>query len=201
MTTRPGPPAAARCAAATLLLLTLLSGRASAGITIPTVPDCPTIPVALLGKIDSSNAKTGDVFRFRTIESVTTLDGHKISRGSTGYGLIAYAASAGAHGKVGRLLLEARYVSGGEDGRVPVTIDEAATAVLHSGSTKTAPSLLGAVPIPFFGVALGAFNYLQAGKNVVLESGFRFAVTPVGDLGSLKSTCARAPLDGGVRTR
>ncbi len=32
------------------------------------------------------------------------------------------------------------------------------------------------------GVVVGAFNYFHAGANVVIPAGYRFAVTPVGDL-------------------
>ena len=36
------------------------------------------------------------------------------------------------------------------------------------------------MPIPFVGLAVGAFNYFHAGSNVVVPVGYRFAVTPVG---------------------
>lgn len=156
------------------------------------VPACTSIPVELVDKLDSASAKLGDPFRFRAIDSVLTRDRVKIVAGTVGYGLVTYVQSAGAHARPGALLIEARYFALSKGRRYQVTVD--ATSA-HSGSSGNAPGIIGAVPVPLVGVAVGAFNYFHAGKNVTIPAGYRAAVTPVGDLAK-KSTCVRVATGG-----
>ncbi|MBV9648250.1 MAG: hypothetical protein JO043_12345 [Candidatus Eremiobacteraeota bacterium] len=147
-----------------------------------TLPACATIPVETVDVLDSGKAKIGDRFRFRAIDTVLTPQGPRVERGALGYGIVEFVVAAAAHGRPGQLLLEARYFSLPHGKQLEVTIDAAASNEVHSGATGNAPGIFGAVPLPFMGVAVGAFNYFHAGKNVTIPPGSRFAVTPVGDL-------------------
>jgi hypothetical protein len=173
---------AARFAIPAALACTTWAAAAPAPVALPT---CASIPVELMDKIDSAKAAAGDRFRFRAIETVVLPDRTRIERGTTGYGVVEYASPAGAHAKPGQLVLEARYFTAPHATDLQVTVDAAASSELHSGSTGNAPGIVGAVPIPFVGIAVGAFNFFHAGKNVTIPVGYRFAVTPVGDLSKL----------------
>jgi hypothetical protein len=146
----------------------------------PALQACTVIPVVMIDTIDSGKAHAGDVFRFRTIDTIVAPGNATIPHDATGYGIITQAVAAGPHGKAGNLVVEARYVELTGRRRFPVTIDGVATLPVQSGSSGTlnAPSL----PIPFAGTAIGALNYLRAGKNAVIRAGFRFTVMPVPDL-------------------
>jgi hypothetical protein len=145
------------------------------------LPACNTIPVELVDKLDSGTAHVGDRFRFRAIDTVLTRDRVRITSGTIGYGLVTYASAAGAHAKAGTMLVEARYFALPKGRQYQVTID---TEISHSGSNRNAPGIVGAIPVPFMGVAVGAFNYFHAGSNVTVPTGYHFNVTPVGSLGS-----------------
>jgi hypothetical protein len=153
------------------------------------VPACTTIPVELIDKLDSAQARLGDRFRFRAIDSVLTRDRVKINAQTVGYGLVTYVQAAGAHARPGELLIEARYFALANGRQYQVTVDASSA---HSGSNGNAPGIVGAVPVPLIGAAVGAFNYFHAGKNVTIPTGYQFAVTPVGDL-SKKPNCLRVP--------
>jgi hypothetical protein len=172
-----------RVAVAALLLATFaLAARGARAENDPPPPPCSTIPVELLDPIDSANAKVGDRFRFRALETVVTSDQAKIERGTLGYGVVELASPAGAHARPGELLLEARYFVLPRERIYQVTVDTAASTEIHSGSTRNAPGMVGVLPVPFVGIAVGAFNYFHAGSNVTVPVGYHFAVTPVGDL-------------------
>jgi hypothetical protein len=144
------------------------------------VPACTVIPVELLDTLDSGKVHVGDHFHFRSLDTVVTHDQVTIEKGTIGYGLITWVQAAGAHAKAGELMPEARYFALPERRQYQVTIDYNAS---HKGSNRDAPGIVGAAPVPFLGVAVGAFNYLHAGANVVVPKGFVFAVMPVGSLG------------------
>lgn len=146
-------------------------------------PDpCPVIPVELTDKLDTGQVRTGDVFHFRTIDTIELPDKVTIPLDTTGYGIIAYAEPAGAHGKGGDMIIEARYIDVPHHGQYQVTIDSVATSAVLNGKTGNVASGIGIVPLPFVGTAVGAFNYIHAGKNAVVTPGTRFSIVPVGNL-------------------
>jgi hypothetical protein len=172
-------PAAALAAAAAALFLAL---AADAGAQTAARPPCVLIPVDLSDTVDSAKAHPGDVFRFRTIDAILAPGGVTIPRDAVGYGMVTAASPAGAHGKAGSLVVEARYVDLGAGRQYQVAIDTVASAAAQNGSTGNAPGSVSALPIPFMGAAAGAYNYFHAGKNVAIKPGFRFVVVPVRDL-------------------
>ncbi|MGD0472997.1 MAG: hypothetical protein ABSB70_07240 [Candidatus Velthaea sp.] len=143
---------------------------------------CTSIPVELTDTLDTAQAHTGDVFHFRTIDTIVPPGGVTIPRNSAGYGVVAFASAAGAHGKGGALIIEARYIEIAHRRQVQVTIDSIATSAVLNGNTGNVASGLGILPLPFVGTAVNAFNYLHAGKNAVVKPGTRFTVIPVGNL-------------------
>lgn len=153
------------------------------------LPPCPALRVALETPIDSASAKVGDIFRFRTLDTVSLPDGPQVPAGRPGYGLVAGVVSAGAHGKTGALVLEARYLKLSDGTRLDVSLGTGATE--SHGANAGVPSLLSAVPIPGIGIAAGAFNYFTPGKNIRIPVASRFEVIPVGPLDDLKQHCAR----------
>lgn len=134
----------------------------------------------LVDTIDSASAKPGDVFRFRTIDTIVAPGGVTIPRNAVGYGIVTAAVAAGAHGRSGSVLIEARYIAA--HGQYQVAIDSVASAASQSGASGNVASGVGALPVPFVGSAVGTYNYLHAGKNAALHPGFRFVVVPVADL-------------------
>jgi hypothetical protein len=145
-------------------------------------PACTLILVQLDGRIDSANAHAGDVFRFHSIDTIVTSDGVTIPNNTRGYGIVAFASSAGAHGKPGDLIVEARYLDVAEHGPYHVMIDALSQTSRATGPTGNAAPALSAIPLPFVGAAIGAFDYFHAGKNAVIASGTRFDVVPVDNL-------------------
>ena len=162
--------------------LLLVAGAHGAGAQTPPRPPCILIPVALVDTVDSAKAHPGDIFRFSSIDAILAPRGVTLPRGAIGYGIVTVALPAGAHGKAGSLVVEARYVDLGKGRQFQVAIDTVASAAAQTGATGNAPGSVSALPIPFMGAATGAYNYFHAGKNVAIKPGFRFVVVPVGDL-------------------
>jgi hypothetical protein len=143
---------------------------------------CTAIPVELTDTLDTGSARTGDVFHFRTIDTIVPPDNVTIPRNSAGYGVVAFAEAAAAHGKPGALIVEARYIVIPHRTHYQVMIDSVATSAVLNGNSGNVGSGLGIIPLPFVGTAVNAFNYLHAGKNAVIRPGTRFIVVPMGNL-------------------
>jgi hypothetical protein len=153
------------------------------------LPPCPALRVELETPLDSASAKVGDIFVFRTLDTVTLPEGPRIAGGTRGFGLVGGAVAAAAHGKAGALLLESRYLRLPGGSSLDVSIG---TGTMESrGANAGIPSLVTAVPIPGIGLAAGAFNYLTPGKNVHIPVGTRFEVIPVGRIDDRKQHCER----------
>jgi len=143
---------------------------------------CTAIPVELTDTLDTGSARTGDVFHFRTIDTIVPPDNVTIPRNSAGYGVVVFAEAAAAHGKPGALIVEARYIVLPHRRQYQVSIDSVATSAVLNGNSGNVGSGLGIIPLPFVGTAVNAFNYLHAGKNAVIRPGTRFIVIPMGNL-------------------
>lgn len=142
------------------------------------VSDCMVVVVQTLRDVDSATAKPGEFFRFATINAVTAGSKIVVPARTPGWGVISIASAASAHGVPGTLLLDPRYLvlSGGR--KLGVVLDHNATDLAKTGSSGNAPGVLGAVPVPAMGVAIGAFNYLHHGNNITVRKGTIFAVFP-----------------------
>jgi hypothetical protein len=168
----------------------VLAAAVSAPTNAQTASDartpCLRALVAMDDTVDSSHAKSGDVFKFRIIDAGIAPDGTAIPAGSLGYGVVANASHAERGGRAGYLALETRFFVMGDGKHVPAIIDRANDqASVAIGSTANAPGLLGLIPI--VGYAVGGYDSLHHGKDATIPRGTRVAIF-IGDDAAL-GTC------------
>jgi hypothetical protein len=136
----------------------------------------------MMDRVDSSDARPGDFFRFETINAVTTGAQVAIPQRTMGYGIVAVASPAGPHdARPGVLVLEPRYLTLPDGTHLGVVLDHNTDALDRAGPNDGIPGYLGAIPIPGVGAAIGIFNYFRHGKNIIVPRGAIFAVFPSDD--------------------
>ena len=151
---------------------------------------CVRAMVAMDDAIDSSHAKSGDVFKFRIVDPSTAADGTVIPAGTIGYGVVANAAHADKGGRGGYLALEARFFALDNGRHVPAIIDRFNdVASVAAGASANAPGLLGLIPL--VGYAVGGYDSLHHGRDATILRGTRIGVF-VGDEAAL-GTCRPLP--------
>jgi hypothetical protein len=154
--------------------------------TADTRPPCRHALVAMEETIDSSQAKSGDVFHFQLVDAATASDGTALPPGTRGYGVVANSAHAERGGRGGYLALEARFFMLGDGRHVPAIIDRFTdVAASAAGSSANAPGLLGLIPI--VGYAVGGYDSLHHGKDATIPRGTRVGIF-IGDDAAL-GTC------------
>jgi hypothetical protein len=142
------------------------------------------MPADMVTSVSSGSSKAGQQFRFRIGEDVQLEDGTAIPSGTTGYGIVRAASSAGRHNRDGMLALEPRYLvvpSGASVKRVDVTMNPTLPAT-WSPSEPLLNKAASHVPLPVPGLVMTGVNTLRWGRNITLGPGFRFTVIPVGNL-------------------
>lgn len=132
----------------------------------------------MVDKVDSSEAHAGDFFRFQTINAVTHGNTIVIPARTMGYGIVAIAASAGRSGRAGSLVLEPRYFMMPDGRHLGVVLNHNTSNLERSGVSGNVPGILGAIPVPGVGAAIGVFNYFHKGKNIIVPRGSVFTVFP-----------------------
>jgi hypothetical protein len=151
-----------------------------------------SIPSEMLDTVESAKAKVGMPFRFRVTEDAARDDGVKIPAGSTGYGIIRAASSAGRHNRDGMLSLEPRYivVPKAKDGtqRVEVTMNPS-LPVTWTPSEPLLNKAASHVPLPVPGLIMTGVNTVRWGRNITLGPGFKFTVLPVESLAGTAPVC------------
>ena len=165
--------------APTLLAALLDAGFESA--PIPGLSKCTEIAVRVEDSVDSSDARPGDFFRFETINGVTAKHRVVIPARTMGYGVVVIAASAGAGGRSGTLVLEPRYLVLPSGAKLGVVMDHNIGDLQRNGASGSAPGYLGALPVPVIGAAIGVFNYFHHGKNIMVKKGTIFQIFPSDD--------------------
>ncbi|HZT14034.1 MAG TPA: hypothetical protein VFA29_14640 [Candidatus Baltobacteraceae bacterium] len=163
-----------------LLLAALLQSGLEGG-PIPGLFRCTEIAVRVVDTVDSSDARPGDFFRFETINAVTVKHHIVIPARTMGYGVVVIAASAGAGGRSGTLVLEPRYLVLPSGAKLGVVMDHNIGDLQRTGSSGSAPGYLGALPVPAIGAAIGVFNYFHHGKNIAVKKGTIFEIFPSDD--------------------
>ena len=78
-------------------------------------------------------------------------------------------------------MLEPRYLVLPDGSKRGVVLDHKPSDLSESGSSNSLPGYLGAIPVPGFGAAIGAFNYFHRGKNIKVPKGTLFAIFPSDD--------------------
>lgn len=137
--------------------------------------------VETIDNVDSSTARPGDFFRFKTINAVAAGTRVVIPAHTLGWGTVDVASPAGRGGHAGTLVLEPRYLVLPGGARLGVVLDQKPSDLAGSGTSNSLPGYLGAIPLPGFGAAIGAFNYFHRGKNITVPRGTIFAIFPSDD--------------------
>lgn len=157
------------------------------------VPQHMLVPVELIDTVESKSAKAGDEFHFQTTTNTTIGGQIVIPMHSIGSGTIAQAGPAGSNGKTGSLVLEARYLTLPSGMKLMVSVDRASSKMDAQGTRKNLPWFLGWVPIPYFGLAVGAVNQVKSGTNVTLAKGTAFQVVTVDETTVSVTTAPTVP--------
>jgi hypothetical protein len=156
---------------------------ALADVDAPSLPRCPEADVQLISRLDSATNVPGDSFTFKIVAGVPAKGAlPEIPAGTRGFGVVAFADHAHGSGQPGRLVVEPRYLKLPDGVHVPVMADPQMTEGFVQGQTR---SLNGALAfVPGIGLAVGGYNALHRGREVVIEKGTRFRVVLGDDLAS-----------------
>ncbi|MBV8363723.1 MAG: hypothetical protein JO193_04085 [Candidatus Eremiobacteraeota bacterium] len=148
----------------------------------PPQPDlCTIVAVQTIDPVNSAKAHPGDFFRFKTINDVTDRTHIIIPARTVGWGIVTIASPAGRGGRAGTLVLEPRYLVLPDGRKLGVVLDHKPSDLAQSGASNSLPGYLGAIPVPGFGAAIGAFNYFHHGKDITVPRGTLFAIFPSDD--------------------
>ena len=133
------------------------------------LPRCIVADVVLLSNLDSRHVLAGDSFQFKTVAKVpATPTLPVIPAGTKGYGIVAFAQHAGPNGQAGRIVLEPRFLRLADGTHVAAAADPHLEDQFAEGASRNAPDI-GIVPL--VGVAVGAYNALHRGKEIVIAAG------------------------------
>lgn len=135
----------------------------------------------MLDTVNSARARPGDFFRFQTVNAVTAGARVVIPARTMGYGIVAIASPAGRGGRAGSLVLEPRYLVLPDGTHLGVVLNHRTNALDRTGKSGNAPGILGAIPVPGVGAAVGIFNYFHNGKNIEVQRGSVFTIFPSDD--------------------
>ena len=144
------------------------------------LPPCIVADAELSSNLDSRHVLSGDSFTFKIVAKVPRSGSlPDIPAGSKGYGVIALAQHAGANGQAGRIVLEPRFVRLAGDVHVPAMADPHLDDQFVTGASRNAPDV-GVIPV--LGIAVGAYNVLHRGKEIVVPAGTPLRVVLGDDL-------------------
>jgi len=161
--------------AALWLVLPVTSGQAAMPQQLQTLPRCVEGDAALVTPLDSARDVAGQSFTFkltRRVRASGTLP--EIPLGTRGYGVIAFADHARGSGTPGRLVVEPRFVRLSDGTHVPVMSDPQLGEGFVEGQTRNVNSAFAIVP--GFGLAVGGYNALHRGREIVIARGTPFRV-------------------------
>ncbi|MEA2663600.1 MAG: hypothetical protein QOI11_544 [Candidatus Eremiobacteraeota bacterium] len=145
------------------------------------------IPVEMLDKVYSGNARAGAPFRFKVSTAAELDDGTAVPAGTIGYGIVRGASAAGRHNHDGMVALEPRYLvlppkRKGAPVRVAAVTMNPQLPVAWSPSEPLLQKGASHIPLPVPGLAMTAINTVRWGRNITLGPGFTFTVLPVENL-------------------
>jgi len=146
-----------------------------------TVPRCLETDVKIVSKVESAYATAGDPFTFKVAQRVVgkgTIP--NVPLGTRGYGVVSFADHAHGSGSPGRLVIEPRFLVLANGTHVPVISNPQLSESFVAGATRNVNGALGFVP--GVGLAIGGYNALHRGKEVVIEPGTPFRIVLGDDL-------------------
>lgn len=170
-------PTARRLPAA--IVAAILAGSAHASAT--TLDPCTVVAAQMMDKVDSTDARPGDFFRFDTVNAVTSGAKVVIPARTMGYGVVTVASPAGRDARPGTLVLEPRYLVLPDGRHLGVVLNHNTESLEKAGASDAIPGYLGAIPLFGVGAAIGVFNYFRKGKNIVVKRGTVFTIFPSDD--------------------
>ncbi len=146
-----------------------------------TLPRCLEADVKMIGRLDSALSVAGDSFSFKMTQHVPARGNvPDVPLGTRGYGVVSYADHAHGAGTPGRLVIEPRFLEVPDGTHVPVMADPQMSEAFVTGATKNVNGAFGFVP--GFGLAVGGYNALHRGKEIVIDKGTTFRVVLGDDL-------------------
>ncbi|GAC1541440.1 MAG: hypothetical protein NVS3B16_05000 [Vulcanimicrobiaceae bacterium] len=179
-------PLGTPAALAVALALTVSCAAVDAADTLlpaqtQTLPRCLEAEAALVSRLDSAQSVAGQSFTFKMTARVPARGSMpEIPLGTRGYGIVAYAEHAHGSGNPGRLVVEPRFLRLSDGTHVPVLADPQLSQGFVQGETRNVNGALAFVP--GFGLAVGGYNALHRGREIVIERGTPFRVVLGDDL-------------------
>ncbi len=146
-----------------------------------------SIPVEMVDKVYSGNARPGAPFRFKVRAAAQLDDGTAVAPGTIGYGIIRSASPAGRHNHDGMIAIEPRYLvlppkAKGEPVRIVGVTMNPLLPVAWTPSEPLLQKGASHIPLPVPGLAMTAINTVRWGRNITLGPGFTFTVLPAENL-------------------
>lgn len=139
------------------------------------LPRCLEGDAAVLSRLDSALDVPGQSFTFKVTSRIPARGTvPEIPAGTRGFGVVAYAEHAHGSGSPGRLVVEPRFVRLADGTHVPVMADPQLGEGFVQGETRNVNGALAFVP--GFGLAVGGYNALHRGKEVVIDRGTPFRI-------------------------
>ena len=134
------------------------------------------IPVTMLTSVTSAAGFSGQAFRFKTTQSITS-NGTYVPSGTVGYGVVLDSVPASNRARNGVIVLAPRFLmlNGSE---FQVAGDPRDASVLTHGPNPVSEGA-GAIPVPGLGFAV---KEVTNGTNITIGPGYRFHVVPIGNL-------------------
>ena len=144
-----------------------------------TLPRCLEGDAAIITRLDSAVDVAGGSFTFKiTARIAASGERPEIPVGTRGFGVIAYADHARGSGSPGRLVVEPRFVRLSDGTHIPALADPQLGESFVAGETRNVNGALAFVP--GFGLAVGGYNALHRGREIVIERGTPFRIV-IGD--------------------
>ncbi len=141
----------------------------------PTLPRCTEADAAIVSRLDSALSVAGQPFTFKLTARIAAKGNlPAIPLGTRGFGVVAYAEHAHGNGSPGRLVVEPRFLRLPDGTHVPVLADPQLSQGFVQGETRNVNGALAFVP--GFGLAVGGYNALHRGREIVIEKGTPFRV-------------------------
>jgi hypothetical protein len=158
-----------------LSLLALVAGAALPA-RASTLTCYTEIPATMLTTVSSANGYSGQVFRFKTTQTISS-NGTRIPAGTLGYGIVLSAVPASNRARNGVVVLEPRFLLVGNQ-ELQIAGDPRDASILTHGASVVTQGA-AAVPLPGFGAAV---TEAAKGSNITIGPGYNFHVVPIGIL-------------------
>lgn len=159
--------------------ISIADAWSAVSVTPQTLPRCIEADAAIVTRLDSAQNVAGDSFTFRLTNRIPPRGAlPEVPVGTRGFGVIAYAEHARGSGNPGRIVVEPRFLRLADGSHVPVMADPQLGEGFMQGQSRNVNGALAFVP--GFGLAVGGYNALHRGREIVIARGTPFRVV-IGD--------------------